>query len=389
MKVQIFSWSKSRGGAARAADRLFNAIKAFESNEIDIGMYVNDKELDSIGLISPKSNLRYGWNLIRRFGGIKIQEFQSTPNQLLHSSALIPSSLDKYINRNDFDLINLHWVQGEMLSIKSIGRIKKPIIFTLHDSWAFLGSEHHPNGDNDYRYIEGYFRSNKPSRNHGIDIDRISWQLKKKYWREKLQVVCPSNWLADCARKSNLMRDWPITVIPNPVPVERFKPINKALARKIFNLDLKKNYILFGAINATSDFNKGWDLLEPALKELSQSLPNLEAVIIGGNEPIEEPKIGMKINYFGHLYDDYTLSAIFSAVDVVVVPSRIETLCQIATEAQSCGTPVIAFGCCGLLDIIIHKKTGFLAKAFDIRSLINGVIWILKDKENLKKISLK
>ena len=84
LKVQIFSWSNNRGGAARAANRLFDAIKKFESKEIDIGMYVNDKVSDIKGLIGPKTNLRYGWNLIRRFGGIKIQELQKTSNQIIN-----------------------------------------------------------------------------------------------------------------------------------------------------------------------------------------------------------------------------------------------------------------------------------------------------------------
>ena len=62
--------------------------------------------------------------------------------------------------KNNYDLINLHWIQGEMISIEEIGRIKKPIVWTLHDAWPFCGTEHFPNGLNDKRYEYGYFRSN-------------------------------------------------------------------------------------------------------------------------------------------------------------------------------------------------------------------------------------
>ena len=387
MRVQILSWSASRGGAARAANRLFNAIKKNEQKEVQIRMTVNDKESTSLGLISPESNLRYGWNLMRRYAGIKFQELQKTNNQIIHSSSLLPSKLNNDLNNNDAQLINLHWVQGEMISIKSIGKINKPLIFTLHDSWAFLGSEHHPNGYKDKRYIEGYWKNNKPPTNRGIDIDRICWQMKKKYWKRPFQIVCPSSWLAKCARNSYLMKDWPIKVIPNPLPLNIYKPIPRELARTIFNLDLNKDLILFGALNSSSNFNKGWDLLKPALKKLSNILPNLEAVVIGENEPMKQPNIGMKINYFGYLNDDQSLATLYSAVDVVIVPSRMENLPQAATEAQSCGIPVVAFNCSGFSDVVHHKKTGFLAKPFEIESLVDGINWILKDKKRFKKLS--
>ena len=57
-----------------------------------------------------------------------------------------------------YDLVHLHWVQGEMISIESIGRINKPLVWTLHDNWAFLGSEHLPLNESDIRYKEGYLK---------------------------------------------------------------------------------------------------------------------------------------------------------------------------------------------------------------------------------------
>ena len=48
-----------------------------------------------------------------------------------------PSFWPKLINSSDYDVVNLHWVNGEMLSVKDISKIKKPIVWTLHDMWAF------------------------------------------------------------------------------------------------------------------------------------------------------------------------------------------------------------------------------------------------------------
>ena len=42
-----------------------------------------------------------------------------------------------------------------MLSIKDIAKIKKPIVWTLHDMWAFSGAEHLSYKE---RWRDGYSR---------------------------------------------------------------------------------------------------------------------------------------------------------------------------------------------------------------------------------------
>ena len=383
MKAKIISWSLNRGGASIAAYRLFLALMKYEKKDLFIDLHVNHGNSISKNITRPENNIHLGWNLLRRYFGNKLQMLQATSNPTYHSSSLLPCNMHKLINKSDFNIINLHWFQGEMLSIKNIKLIKKPIIFTLHDCWAFLGSEHYPNGYSDNRYIEGYTNKNKPLTHKGIDLDKICWEMKKKYWSKKYQIICPSNWLAQCAKKSKLMHSWPIDVIPNPVPINIYKPISKNLARKILNLNPNKKYILFGALKITSDSRKGWDLLQAALKKFSStnSNSNTEVLIFGENEPKNYPKLGIKINYLGRIYDEKSLALIYSAADVMVVPSRMENLPQTATEAQSCGTPVVAFDCSGFKDVILHKKTGFLAKAFEIESLAEGMMWILNKKD--------
>ena len=68
---------------------------------------------------------------------------------------------------------------------------------------------------------------------------------------------------------------------------------------------------------------------------------------------------------------------VYKAIDIVLVPSIIDNLPQVATEAQACGRPVIGFNTGGMEDIVINEKTGYLSRTQDhisIQKNINRVI---------------
>jgi glycosyltransferase involved in cell wall biosynthesis len=74
----------------------------------------------------------------------------------------------------------------------------------------------------------------------------------------------------------------------------------------------------------------------------------------------------------------------------MVIPSRIDNLPNTGVEALSCGTPVVAFNTCGLPDIVQHKHTGYLAKAFEPIDMAQGIKWVLEtqlENTNLEKLS--
>ncbi len=387
MKVRILSSLNHSGGAAIAASRLNHSIY-YHGIDFQSEMQVADYKTDINNVIKPNSTLKATWNKGRRFLGSIVQKIQKSHNKVYHSSGILPSFIHKEINNCDADLINLHWVQGEFISIKSISLIKKPIVWTFHDLWPFLGTEHYPRDFNDRRFIEGYNKKNRSKEEKGIDLDLISWRLKKNYFKKPIQVVCNSNWLANCVKNSSLMNSWPVTVIPNPIPTEIYKPWPKEMARNLFNLPLDKDLILFGAIGGTDDLRKGWSYLKKALEQLGRRNKNLHAVIFGQYEPKIKPNIGMPLTYIGELSDDQSLALLYSAASVMVVPSLMETLCQVAAEAQSCGIPVVAFNCTGLVDVVDNLVTGYLAKPFESDDLSYGIEWVLTNK-NYESLSIE
>jgi glycosyltransferase involved in cell wall biosynthesis len=203
-----------------------------------------------------------------------------------------------------------------------------------------------------------------------------------------MHIVAPSQWLAECARKSKLMQGWPVSVVNNALDTEVWRPVDKAHARALFGLPKDVPLLLFGALGGTADPRKGFDLLLAALENLRGKIDELELVVFGQLAPKELIDFGFPVRYVGRLHDDLTLAILYSAVDVMVVPSRQEAFGQTASEAHACGTPVVAFDSGGLTDIVKHLQTGYLAMPFDPASLAEGIIWVLSDRARHASLSV-
>ncbi len=369
------------GGAYRATYRIHQSLL---KQGIHSRLWVNEKKSNDWTVEDLNSKIGKELNrLCFRVINYSLVKMLKTENKIIYSPSVLPSNWVKHINNSDADIVHLHWIQNEMLSIKDISQIKKPIVWTLHDMWAFCGAEHYTN---DNRWREGYYSNNRPNYESGFDLNRWTWNRKKKYWKFPIQIVTPSNWLAKCARESALIKSWPVSVIYNPIDTNRWKPIDKKNARQLLNLSQDANLILFGALGGGNDPRKGYDLLLSVLEYIkaNKKIKKIELVVFGQSKPKSQPDLGFPVHYSGHLYDDLSLSALYSAADVMVVPSRQDNLPNTAVEAQACGTPVVSFDIGGLPDIIVHQKTGYLAKAFDARDLANGITWVLEQNGSNK-----
>ncbi len=379
MKIVHLSHSDISGGASRAAYRVHNMLIR---NSIDSVMWVDNKKSENNTVFGPSSK-------IEKFINDKKQHLRFPINKILnsklfgmHSPSILPSKWLNKINFSDADIIHLHWIQGEMLSIKQISRITKPIIWTFHDMWPFCGCEHYAYNS---RYSEGYKTINRSQNEYRFfDINRWRWEQKIKFFKKPIQVISPSSWMTNCIKKSYLMKDWPVQTIPHPIDVFKWYPLEKNNLRKELNLPQNSKIIIFGAAGGVNDVRKGFKLLVNALKYLKNTVVNksFNLIIFGGNNKDFHKEIDFKIHYFNEIHDDKILQKLYSAADLLIVPSKLETFGLTALEALACGTPVVAFRNTGLTDIIEHKKNGYLAEFLDERDLAEGVSWVL---ENLSK----
>ncbi len=378
MKIIHISNSNHGGGAGRAVTRLHKSLKSVGCNS---KIWVNVKVGDDSDIITRTKKIYKIISIIKTLISKFIVSFLKTSNNILHSPQIFSSRWVTLINNSDADIIHLHAFNHEMLSISDISKIKKPIVWTLHDMWAFCGAEHI---SYDSRWIDGYNKKNRPVSESGFDLNKWTWNRKKKYWKSPIQLIAPSKWMMDNVKESKLMKNWPICNINNPIDISVWKPMNKKIARDAFNLPQDVPLIMFGAFLGVLEYHKGYDLLEKALNHIFsiKKLKNSFLVVFGQSEPKNPLKLKIPVIYLGRIYDDITLRMAYSAADLLVVPSRIDNAPLTASEAQACGTPVVAFNTTGLKTMVIHKKTGYLAKKFDIKDLAEGILWVIEKKDD-------
>ena len=95
------------------------------------------------------------------------------------------------------------------------------------------------------------------------------------------------------------------------------------------------------------------------------------------------------MHWLGPVRDDHVMATIYSACDVMAVPSRVDNLPNTAVEANACGTPVAGFNIGGLPDIVSHQVSGWIAKAFDTEMFADGILWMLADRERWAELSVR
>lgn len=379
MKVLHVNAFDAGGGAARAAMRLHRGLRG---HGVESLFATVKSGVGETGVFSPLDRRQQLLALVKRQAAMRIAALQKTPtNTVIHSLGQFPSGIARWINASDVDIVNLHWVCAEALSIGEIARIDKPIVWTMHDMWPFMGAEHYDDLDHPTRWRAPYTAANRPQSYRGPDIDAWVWACKARLWAGKtFHLVAPSRWLAGCAAGSALMGDQTCTVIANPLDTEAFAPVDQAEARRMLGLPGDRKLILFGALGATSDERKGYDLLVAALQafERNHGGANINVLVFGGQSSGDIPGVKLKSHFLGMFHDDLSLRVVYSAADVFVAPSRQDNLPNTVVEAGACGLPTVAFDIGGMPDIITPGKTGVLVPAFDTAALAAGIAELLQ-----------
>jgi glycosyltransferase involved in cell wall biosynthesis len=359
------------GGSATATKRIHHGLRRIG---VDSRMLVQQKSTDDPTIVGPESTTGRAWSLAR-------PHVDMLPLRLYGRSDgfavnWLPERKLDWIREIDPDVVHLNWVWRGALSIRTIGRLDRPVVWRLPDMAALTGGCHYAYGCD--RFEDRCGSCPQLGSDTDLDLSRLTWHRKAHHWEDlDLTIVTPSTWLAEQAQRSSLFDDKRIEVIPNALDTETYRPRDPDLGREFFELPEDKRLVLFGAVDPMDDHRKGADLLQEALQSLSGELEDVELVVFGATEPSDPPDFGFPTHYVGYLHDDPSLVLLYSTADVMVVPSRYEGFGQTASESLACGTPVVAFDATGPSDIVDHKETGWLAEAYEPAELANGIEWVL------------
>ena len=372
MKILILSTLDIQGGGSKAAYRLH---KALLNSGVDSQMLVQSKSSDDYTVSGASAKVQKGLAILRpTIDSLPVRRYKNRSKTLFSPSWLGFSNIVEKINDINPDIVHLHWISGGMMRVEDIARIKAPIVWSLHDMWAFTGGCHYNEECEGYKKSCGNCKVLGSSKES--DLSRKIFKRKQKAFASKkdMTIVGLSNWLNECSKSSTLLKDKNHRNLPNPVNTNTFKPFDKEKARELWSFPKDKKLVLFGAMKARSDPRKGFKELSDALGKLTSQ--DIELVVFGSSKPQDAPNFGFKTHYLGTLADDVSLVTLYSAVDVMVVSSLQENLSNAIMESLSCGTPVVGFDIGGNSDMIEHRQMGYLAKPFDTTELKDGIEWI-------------
>ena len=267
------------------------------------------------------------------------------------------------------DIIHIHWLNQGFITLKSLSKIDKPVVWTMRDMWAFTGGSHYTM---DFQKYEKSY------------VSKLIQAFKKKYYKKNFHFVAISDWLKNKAQNSNVLKEYKVERIYNNIDLENFNSISKNKARSFLEISTKKQIILYGAQNPQSK-RKGWDIFVETLKKLDKSKYFL---LIFGNFWSQEILDNIDIEYrsLGFIKDKEILNNTYSCADFFVASSIEDGWPKTFAEAMYCQTPVICFNNTSISEIVDHKINGYIVENFDSNQLKVGIDWLSKEiKKNDQK----
>ncbi len=279
------------------------------------------------------------------------------------------------------DILNLHWVHDFVDLRDFLNKTTQPIIWTLHDQGAYTGCCCYANECQRYMDICGACPalSSTQEEDYSTELWKEKYELYQKH-ASRLHIVCCSNWMADCARQSALMKHLDIRVIPNCIDTDLFTP-------SPLPNNSRKISLLFGAMNAKDKY-KGYLRLVEVLALMSTredfAAYDIEVLILGENSDgvVDLP---YPTRYLGFINNDSELVKVYQESSLLLYASYRDNLPNMIMESMACGTPVVAFDVGGISDLIDHKENGYLAQTQD--DFVDGVLWALQNRSQLSQVA--
>jgi len=369
MKVLLVNTEYHRGGAARIAKTLHNALNA-----------------------APGFQSYFAYGRGPRVKGEKVLRFACQLEVYLHAFQTRSTGLQGYgscfsthrlfhlIKNWTSDVVHLHNIHGYYLNLKlasELGNIGIPVVWTLHDGWPLTGRCAYLFECDRWKTGCGHCPDLSRYPKTYLDTSAFMWRKKKAAFTRGWNpvIVFPSQWLADRAKESYL-GEFRIEVIPNGIDTETFSPIERIAGRERLGIPLEKRVILFVAADLR-DERKGARYFFESLQHIKAD--NYMVLTLGKRVDLKR-KLNktVDIKQLGYISDRNLLSEVYSAADVFCISSLDDNFPTTVLESLACATPVVGFQVGGIPEQVT-EDCGILVPPRDSKALGMAITRLLRD----------
>lgn len=371
------------GGSALVAYRLAKMLKQRYGTENLI--LVRSKFSSDPDVIQTRRNkfeekIEWFVNIIFNLLGLQYKFIPFSPKRIL-----------KITNQFKPDIISLHNPIGGYFRINDLVSLSKlaPIVWTLHDMWAFTGNASHTLGNEDWKKL----KSSPGEKNifPWIGLNTGNWLLRQKqkiYSKSNLKIIAPSTWMYNQALQSPAFKGKNIELIHHGIDLQVFKPLNKNESKSKLRIPVDGKTLMFSAEKFGSNNFKGGKDFQNILNQINDIIKEKIYVIILGSGRLDLAPEMKNIEFIkpGYITDEKKIVQCYSAADIFVYPTKADSFGLVLLESIACGTPAITFNIGGCPDIIKDGVSGYLIPPFMTELFAKRCIALLNNKS--ERISL-
>ena len=378
MKIALINKSDSTGGAAVVTMRLLEALRA---QGHDARLLVAERLTKSphVELLGEDLKIRARFIADRLPVAFANRFSRDTLFKIDGAFAGLPVASHPFVK--EADVVILNWINQGVLSLREVRKLLrsgKRVLWIMHDMWNFTGICHHAGKCTHYLSP----RLLKESEGDGLaategkgecgncpllgthasahDISHKIWRRKEKTYNSgNITFVAVSNWLAANARRSTLLGEQQVEVIPNPFPLPEFSEIR----RKPGTGKIRMIFVAARLDDDIKDFPTLKEALGICKKRMPELSDSLEIKLIGGiKNPTLLENFPIRMEWKGIVKDPAAMKKAYEESDIVISTSSYETLPGTLIEGQAFGCIPAAFSQGGQRDIIQPGLTGELAE---------------------------
>lgn len=383
MKI-IHIFSINSGGAAIAAKRIAKAVES-TSGEHVINQFLTLYHAESDPVVTAyinDSRLLFTIKALRKISDILFNiRSKEYPGPFTYGGFGVAhwSRLKSFLD--EADIVHIHWVNRGFFSIRQLKKLVdsgKPVVWTLHDMWAFTGGCHY---DGECKKYEGVCNNCNCIESGRRDFTHVQVAKEEIFSKKNIYIVGCSHWITDCARRATIMKyQNHIQCISNPINCNFFLPVNafkSARLREKYNIHKDKRVVLFGAMSS-DDKRKGGEFI----RQIVDNIPKQDfQLVIFGNCSDYSAYDMENTTFLGAIKDQKNMHEIYSMSDVFIAPSIQENLANTVMESLASGTPVVAFNIGGMQDMIIDNYNGKLVAPFQVNEFVKAIKIVCTNSE--------